>query len=214
MDKSWINEDRTSLKYQLGLESFFTFVKTHSGNAKKLRCPCSKCVNFKKKRLDVIRLHCYKFGFCLSYTNWRWHGEPNISTGDGKPTDYNRPQNPQFYDENVDMCGAAFNGGDYDEESAEFANFVDDAQKPLFEGSEHTKLDALVKLHSLKAKFGLSDTCFDEVLDTISSLLPNGNVLPQTLYESRKTMNKLGLEYEKIHACPNDCILYRNKYAE
>ena len=25
-------------------------------------------------------------------------------------------------------------------------------------------------------------------------------------------MSVLGLEYVKIHACPNDCILYRNEY--
>ncbi|KAL6339385.1 hypothetical protein AAG906_032914 [Vitis piasezkii] len=27
----------------------------------------------------------------------------------------------------------------------------------------------------------------------------------------KKTLNTLGMEYEKIHACPNDCILYRNE---
>ena len=26
-----------------------------------------------------------------------------------------------------------------------------------------------------------------------------------------KTLNVLGMEYEKVHACPNDCILYRNE---
>jgi len=24
----------------------------------------------------------------------------------------------------------------------------------------------------------------------------------------------MGMEYEKIHACPNDCILYRKEFAE
>lgn len=27
-------------------------------------------------------------------------------------------------------------------------------------------------------------------------------------------MKVLGLEYKKIHACPNDCILYRNEFAD
>ena len=32
------------------------------------------------------------------------------------------------------------------------------------------------------------------------------------MYEAKKTMSALGLEYVKIHACPNDCMLYRNEY--
>ncbi|RVW23622.1 hypothetical protein CK203_095835 [Vitis vinifera] len=34
----------------------------------------------------------------------------------------------------------------------------------------------------------------------------------QVAYDDpKKTLNTLGMEYEKIHACPNDCILYRNE---
>ncbi|CAL2276859.1 unnamed protein product [Prunus armeniaca] len=32
------------------------------------------------------------------------------------------------------------------------------------------------------------------------------------MYEARKTFCALGLSYEKTHACPNDCILYRKEY--
>ena len=31
------------------------------------------------------------------------------------------------------------------------------------------------------------------------------------MYEAKKTLNALGMEYDKIHACPNDCISYQNK---
>ena len=37
------------------------------------------------------------------------------------------------------------------------------------------------------------------------------NELPLSMYEANKTLNALGMEYENIHACPNDCILYRNE---
>ena len=39
MDKSWINEDRNSLKYQVGLENFLIFAKENASNAKKVCCP-------------------------------------------------------------------------------------------------------------------------------------------------------------------------------
>ncbi|RVW70445.1 hypothetical protein CK203_058330 [Vitis vinifera] len=45
----------------------------------------------------------------------------------------------------------------------------------------------------------------------LGNMLPVNNELPLSMYEAKKTLNTLGMEYEKIHACPNDCILYRNE---
>jgi hypothetical protein len=44
-----------------------------------------------------------------------------------------------------------------------------------------------------------------------NDLLPKVNVLPQSTYQAKKIICQLGLEVEKIHACRNDCILFRNK---
>ena len=43
-------------------------------------------------------------------------------------------------------------------------------------------------------------------------MLPKDNELPVTTYEAKKLVCPLGLEVQKIHACPNDCILYRGEY--
>ncbi|XP_062019453.1 uncharacterized protein LOC133736031 [Rosa rugosa] len=214
MDKSWINADRDTLKYELGVENFLIFAEQNASNPKRIRCPCSRCVNFKKKSIKVIRGHLFDYGFSLGYTNWMWHGEPTLSSCASAPSGLGQPPNLVFGSETVDMCQAAFNEGDYDEDSYEFNKFVDDAETPLFEDSEHTKLDALVQLHNLKARYGMSDTCFSELLATVGSLLPKDNVLPQTIYEAKKTLTNLGLQYEKIHACPNDCILYRKQFSD
>ena len=48
----------------------------------------------------------------------------------------------------------------------------------------------------------------------IKELFPKENQLFSSMYEARKTLSSLGMEYEKIHACPNDCILYRNEYKD
>ena len=42
-------------------------------------------------------------------------------------------------------------------------------------------------------------------------MFPLNNELPLSMYEAKKTLNTLGMESEKIHACPNDCILHRNE---
>ena len=48
----------------------------------------------------------------------------------------------------------------------------------------------------------------------LKKLLPENNMLPKNHYEEKKILCLVGMEYQKIHACPNDCILYRNQFAE
>jgi len=43
----------------------------------------------------------------------------------------------------------------------------------------------------------------------MKKMLTRANKLPTTTYEAKQVVCPLGLEIQKIHACPNDCILYR-----
>jgi len=45
-------------------------------------------------------------------------------------------------------------------------------------------------------------------------MLPQSNTLPDRMYKAKKILCLMGMEYEKIHACPNYCILYRKEFAE
>jgi hypothetical protein len=47
------------------------------------------------------------------------------------------------------------------------------------------------------------------MLKIVKDKLPESNELTSTTYEAKHTVCPLGLEVQKIHACPNDCILYR-----
>lgn len=42
-------------------------------------------------------------------------------------------------------------------------------------------------------------------------MLPLNNVIPRSLYEVRKIFKTFDLGYQKIHACVNDCCLFRKK---
>ena len=46
----------------------------------------------------------------------------------------------------------------------------------------------------------------------MKKMLPRDNVLPPSTYEAKKVLCPLGLEVQKIHACINDCILYRGEH--
>jgi len=43
-------------------------------------------------------------------------------------------------------------------------------------------------------------------------MLPKGNTLPNCNYEAKKILCPMGMEYKKIHSCPNDCILYQKDF--
>ncbi|KAA0066650.1 transposase [Cucumis melo var. makuwa] len=102
----------------------------------------------------------------------------------------------------------------YSKDPNGFEKLLIDAEKSLYEGcKKYTKLSTLVKLYNLKVRYGWSDISFSELLKTLKEILPTTNELPNSLYEAKKTLGALGMEYEKIHACPNNCCLYRKEFA-
>ena len=72
----------------------------------------------------------------------------------------------------------------------------------------------MLGLVNLKARFRWSDKSFTELLMLLKIMLPEDNTSPNNHYEANKILCPVGMEYQKIHACRNDCILYRNQFAE
>ncbi|CAL2271438.1 unnamed protein product [Prunus armeniaca] len=215
MDKSWMHSDRRSKAYELGVEAFLNFSVENLLTTTHIRCPCVKCVNLKLFGVGIIRDHLYFNGVDQSYKNWTFHGEPwevatNASRNVEEDDDHSRYS---FVSEEIEMDDNDF--GDFGSDPYEFANVIGDGDQPLYPGCrKYTKLSALVKLYNLKAKYGMSDVCFTELLILQGDLLPEGNTIPASMYEAKKTLCALGLSYEKMHACPNDCILYRKEYED
>ena len=49
----------------------------------------------------------------------------------------------------------------------------------------------------------------------LSNMLPKGNRLPTSRDKARRYVTSLGgLDYDRIHACVNDCILFRGTHKE
>ena len=63
--------------------------------------------------------------------------------------------------------------------------------------------------------FGVSNNFTSELLRYLSEdLLPKGNKLPRSHYTTAKTIRKLGMNYNNIHACPDGCVLYEDDHAK
>jgi hypothetical protein len=87
---------------------------------------------------------------------------------------------------------------------------IEDSKKSFYHcrASQYTRLFMMVKLFQLKVSNRWSDGSFKDLLMLLKDKLPQGNTVPETIYEAKQIIYSLGLEVEKIHACKNDCILY------
>jgi hypothetical protein len=79
-------------------------------------------------------------------------------------------------------------------------------------GKEFTQLCVMLELLKLKASHGWPDNSFSEHLSLIAKLLSKPNTFPTSTYRAKKLICPLSLGVDKIHACPNHCILYRKEH--
>lgn len=59
---------------------------------------------------------------------------------------------------------------------------------------------------------GWSNKSFSQLMELLSEALPEGSNLPKDTYATKQFLKAFDLGYEKIHACRNDCILYRGDF--
>ena len=92
----------------------------------------------------------------------------------------------------------------------------EDSNKELYSDSKFSKLKGVLKLYNLKTSNGWSwsDKSFNALLQTLKEMLPARNEIPANVYETNKLLCLVDLEVQRIHACPNDCILYRDEYED
>jgi hypothetical protein len=63
-----------------------------------------------------------------------------------------------------------------------------------------------------KAHHGCTDTGFNDLLRILGETLPEGNKVLTNTYRAKKLVKPVAMKLKKFHACPNHCILYRDKY--
>jgi hypothetical protein len=188
---------------------------------------------------DVLRSHLIKHGFMKDYQCWNKHGEEGLNEVEMRdsylerevPTgvkedhddDVNESDILGFTDDDIEfqvhnieemVCNVERHGDDDQYSNSELAKYkkmIKDSKKPLYHccATQYTRLFATVKLFQLKVSNIWSDCSFKELLTLLKDMLPPGNAVPETIYESKQIIYPLGLEVEKIHACKNDCIIYR-----
>ncbi|KAL9666217.1 hypothetical protein QQ045_000541 [Rhodiola kirilowii] len=146
------------------------------------------------------------------YKVWYMHGEAEPQDVEPQPVGSFPEDNDDWEEDNlIEMLNNV--ADEFVARPQVMESLRNDSELSLYEGcSKYTRLSSTLKLFNLKAKNGWTDKSFTEVLTLVKDMLPEGNTLPNRTYEAKKVMCPKGIEYKKIHACPNDCILYRNAH--
>nr|CAE03679.1 OSJNBa0042N22.23 [Oryza sativa Japonica Group]CAE76050.1 B1248C03.9 [Oryza sativa Japonica Group] len=233
MDRQWMYADRRSKEF---IDGVHYFLRVAEANKQKgfICCPCKKCKNQNEYSASrTIHFHLFESGFMPSYNCWTSHREQGVEMEEDEVEDDNIPDFAQYagfegnqtgeedkdadYNDIADDLGQMLQDAKEDCESEKGAHKLDkmleDHRTSLYPGCEqgHKKLDTTLQW---KAKNCVSDKAFGDLLKLIKNILPEGNKLPETTYKAKKIVCPLGLEIQKIHACPNDCILYRGEEYE
>uniref|UniRef100_A0A803MT56 DUF4218 domain-containing protein n=1 Tax=Chenopodium quinoa TaxID=63459 RepID=A0A803MT56_CHEQI len=89
-----------------------------------------------------------------------------------------------------------------------------DIEVELYPGCKTFKrLEFLVTLPHIKVSNKWSDKSFSMLLSALHRAFNHDKKFPANSYESKKYTKALGLDYIKIDACVNHCILFRKEFA-
>jgi len=199
------------------------------GNGHAIKCPCSKCGFKKWQTRDIVQEHLTCRPFPENYRTWYLHGE-GLSVSEVVATtsanvveDISGFQNPMedmlndafgFMGQDVnDFDGAIEDDGvhnnmEQNEGNTNFDTLLKDNNEPLYEGcAKYSKLSFMLKLYHIKCMCRMSDKGMTMILDLLKDAFEHAK-FSNSFYEAKNVINKLGLNYVKILACPKDCMLY------
>ncbi|CAN1129852.1 hypothetical protein LINPERHAP2_LOCUS5479 [Linum perenne] len=215
MDKSWMSMPRTTLEYMNGLHTFLNFsFSSPCCQDGKILCPCKTCFNRHwMSRKDAFE-HLICVGFVKNYTHWVLHGESSFHASSSMPNEdhENVGINNDVEDLLNDMARSVQPEAHTEEPNADalkFYKLVDANQTELYPGcTRHSKLSFIIRLFHVKCLGRWSVKSFTMLLELLREVIPNGENLPKSYHEVKKFISDLGLSYETIDACRNDCMLF------
>ncbi|XP_018853154.2 uncharacterized protein LOC109015127 [Juglans regia] len=233
MDKSWMTEPNRlrSPAYAASVNNFLEMAQNHARGSHRIRCPCRICSNNLFLPLLTVESHLFINGIDLNYTEWIFYGEEETRNFDVDDEEVAVSDEDEFIDDMDNMLDDILAGTNVDvpqsstplpsrdsfPEALPVSSFdwlLEDARCPLFGGcTKFSKLSFIVKLLHIKILGGWSIKSFDMLLNLLKSAFPDAE-LPLSYEDARSLERGLGFKYNKIHACPNDCILYWKEYSE
>ncbi|GKA30258.1 tetratricopeptide-like helical domain, DYW domain protein [Tanacetum coccineum] len=232
MDKSWINAHIKSTTYRKGVESFIDFARARDIR-ESIICPCLRCCNDELLEVEEVHDHLLRYGFLLGYTIWTIYGElatpPTSQSTSVHETSFVKDDMIGLVRDAFGLSSSPLNhentkeemlDGEEDEsaetsdhnvEDIPYKKLLEQCDEELYPSCKFSSLSFTLRLYHIKCIGGISNKAFGMIIELLRDAFPHITSLPSSAHQTKKLTNDLGLGYKKIHACPNDCMLYWDK---
>jgi hypothetical protein len=181
-------------------------VLAFAGDAHFAKCPCRECRNLIRLKKVEVSYHVFKHGFMLHYLVWHEHGEVETTVESDGDQDVD-----QIYDMVDDIRNEYLelrNNQSLLEDVKEFYKLLEALEAKVHEGTDVTVLQAVTRLMAMKSKYNFSNNYYNDIVKLIIDLIPSNHNMPKDLYHCKKIVASLGMNYQKIDACEDNCMLF------
>ncbi|XP_059292009.1 uncharacterized protein LOC132045446 [Lycium ferocissimum] len=94
------------------------------------------------------------------------------------------------------------------EEAMHFYQELEKASRPLWVGSQHSKLYVAVRMINIKLDWTVAEAAMDSMIKLVGELVTPEFDIPKSYYQAKRLVSKLGLSYDIIHCFPNSYMLF------
>lgn len=228
IDKSWMHLPRCCLEYINGVESFLNYAFQHIREEDmKINCPCVNCSNRYRMTRNEVQCHLLFKGIRHDYTTWYLHGEDDSHKNDSSDEECDNDDDVEHGDDMIGtigdiyphmMCDGESIGiepQEPNEDAKKFYRLLEEVKQPLYPDCEkYSSLSFIVELMHIKCISTWSNNSFNMLLKLLKDAFPMCKTLPTSNYEAKKIVDNLGLHYERIDVCKNDCMIYYKENLE
>jgi hypothetical protein len=176
-----------------------------------VKCPCSRCTNALCEDKRTLTMHLCKFGFMPGYDVWMHHGETIHQRTTSVVEDEDDRSGDDRMEEMLDAIWLEVETNCEDPPTPEVQKFFDmlkASEEPLHEHMIVSILTFITRVMSIESKFAFSNKCYKELLRLFSDVLPSNHKILKDMYQSKKLLSALGMEYEKIDVCKDNCMIF------
>ena len=156
-------------------------------------------MNCYRQSPHTVRIHLLHRGIMQSYINWYNHGESRV-------LNENIHDNKMSNGDHMDGIDALV--GDQirreprnvieDEEVRHFEKLEEDAKCELYPScTDYSILKFVIEMLNVKVMTNLSNKGLDMMLELLTKVLPKGNLVLRSTYETKKILRDLGISYEQ-----------------
>jgi hypothetical protein len=163
----------------------------------------------------MLTIHLCKFGFMPGYDVWTHHGETiHQRTASVAEDEYDRSGDDRM-DEMLDAIRLELETNREDPPTWEVQkvfNMLRASEESLHEHTIVSILAFVTRITSIKSKFAFSNKCYKELLSLFSDVLPSNHKMLKDMYQSKKLLFALGMEYEKIDVCKDNYMIFYKEH--